>query len=83
MEKALPPPQGGWRILEWCPAARFSRPFVYKLFGSELSPKNVKIGTARFIIESPAEYFARIAKLKKSKAAKAAKEAKRKASGQA
>lgn len=79
MDKAVPsiPPQGAWKIAAWGPAAEMSKSFVYQLFGTALEPKNINIGAARFITESPAEYFARIAKLKKSKAPK------RKASGAA
>jgi hypothetical protein len=48
----------GWCIPQWCAATSISRASFYLL---AQKPKLVKLGTRTVIIESPADYLARIA----------------------
>ena len=54
--------QAGWHLSAWCRAVNLSRATYYNI-PEEMKPASVKIGDRRLIIESPANYLARIARL--------------------
>ena len=54
------PAKVGWRPMEWADAVGLCRASVYNLLAAG-SIDSVKIGAARVIITSPADYLARLA----------------------
>ena len=57
----LPPEaRAAWNIPEWCRELRLGRSTFYTL---SIRPRYIKVGKRLIVIESPADYAARIAKL--------------------
>jgi predicted DNA-binding protein (UPF0251 family) len=50
--------KAGWRVNEWADAAGLSRATVYNLLRDDKTIVTVKVGKARVIRTSPAEYLA-------------------------
>ena len=57
---STPAEKAGWRPSEWYPAIGISRSAYYSL-PPEREPRYLKFGTAKVIVETPAEYLRRIA----------------------
>lgn len=53
------PDRAGWRISDWLRAAGVSRSLLYSL-PPERAPRSVKLGRSRIIVESPADWLARV-----------------------
>ena len=67
--KKIVPFAVGFRPGPWASAIGISRTTFYAL-PSELRPRSITLGAARIIVESPAEYLARIEQLQASPSAK-------------
>ena len=59
---ATPPPaqRAGYEVNEWCSIAGFGRALLYRLLGDGRGPRAVKIGRKTLIVETPAEFLARV-----------------------
>jgi hypothetical protein len=68
LEQQVKPGQVGYRMAEWARALGISVRMAYELKG-QLRPRQIKLNTAVVVIESPAEYAARVAQLQSEKAA--------------
>jgi hypothetical protein len=58
--EATPADRAGWSIPAFCASCDFSRASYYNL-PDDLRPRSIKLGKRHIIIESPAEYLARLA----------------------
>jgi hypothetical protein len=54
------PDKAGWRVSEWAADVGISRAFAYELI-AEKSISSVKVGAARIITTSPANYLKSLA----------------------
>ncbi|MEO8753009.1 MAG: hypothetical protein ABI624_10050 [Casimicrobiaceae bacterium] len=54
------PTQAGWKMSEFCPLVRLSKAKIHQL-SADMQPRSVRIGRSRIIVESPAEWLARMA----------------------
>ena len=59
----VPAPAFGWSPEVWGRAVSFSRTSVYSLLNTDLAPQNIKIGGSRKIIETPEDWYKRVADL--------------------
>ena len=57
---SVSPSKSGWRVLEWSADVGISRAFTWKLVAAG-EVDSVKIGNARIITTSPADYLASLA----------------------
>jgi hypothetical protein len=59
---SINPDKVGWRVSEWADDVGLGRAFTYQLIG-EGRIKSVKIGAARIITTSPADYLRSLAEV--------------------
>ena len=52
------PAKAGWRVSEWADAVGLCRASVYNLMANDATVTSVKVGAARIITISPADYLA-------------------------
>jgi hypothetical protein len=58
-----PPDDGAvWAINEWCVAARVSPAFFFKRAKAGCGPRTASCGRRTIVIESPREYYERLAR---------------------
>jgi hypothetical protein len=60
MTYKTPTPQVGWRVRPWTAAIGVAGSTFYQL---DPPPESILLGTSRIILESPADYIARVAAL--------------------